>query len=275
MATLKWKGIGKRWNLKSAQEVGLIDLMRMNTQERAELAQFYRNQFINRVEQFARSSRVGYAVSKVFRDMEDVNKKLGFHLDAFEPIVVAHGKTRQLNDEFAMRKNPQNALASYISVMQDFFKAKSSTISGWDAIGKAQDIRLFGAHVERTGKFHWQRYPNGEYVLDKNGKRIREWEIVETPLYTLTDAERIIFWRVYEEVRKTGWNGINDYSSDSQRLFATQWQTGNFNRLDFDSAYKALTDILDERPKGYPEHVPGINGDFFQQTDGGVKEYVF
>ena len=269
MDDLSWKGSGKRWTLKAAQNLGLMGLMKMNTQQRAELAQFYRNQFILRTEQFARAGRVGYALAKVFKDMEDVNEKLGFHLDPFDPVVEKRGKYRVLSDEFSMRKNPQNALASYITIMQDFFKAKSSTVKGWDAIGEAQDKRLFGTVVRRTGKFHWQRSPNGEYILDKNGKRIKEWEIVESPEYRMTDAERIMFWRVYEEVRKTGWNGINDYSSDSQRLFAYKWQTGDFNRLDFDSAYKVLSDMLDERPRYMRENAPGISGDPFQQDGEG------
>ena len=271
MDDLSWKGSGKRWTLKAAQNLGLMGLMKMNTQQRAELAQFYRNQFILRAEQFARAGRVGYALAKVFKDMEDVNEKLGFHLDPFDPIVERRGKYRVLSDEFSMRKNPQNALASYITIMQDFFKAKSSTIKGWDEIGLAQDKRLFGALVTKVSRYHWKRNADGDYVLDEKGHRIKEWytEERETPEYRMSDAERIMFWRVYEEVRKTGWNGINDYSSDSQRLFATHWQTGSFNRLDFSEAYKVLSDMLDERPRYMRENAPGISGDPFQQDGEG------
>lgn len=276
MDDFAWRGAGKKWTLKAAQNLGLMGLMRMNTQERAELAQFYRNQFILRTEQFARAGRVGYALAKVFKDMEDVNEKLGFHLDPFDPVVVKQGKFRMLSDEFRDRKNPQNALASYITIMQDFFKAKSSTIKGWDEIGLAQDKRLFGTTLQRTGKFHWDRYPNGEYTHTSDGKRVKVWEVVEIPEYRMTDAERIMFWRVYEEVRKTGWNGINDYSSDSQRLFATKWMVGDFNRLDFSEAYKVLSDMLDERPRYMRENAPGISGDPFQpdgegDIDGGYR----
>lgn len=275
---ISWKGRGRKWSLAAAQNVGLLELMKMNTRQRAELAQFYRNQFILRTDQFARSGRVGYALAKVLKDMEDVNKKLNFHMDPFNPIVVTHKSVHYLSPEWAERKNPQNALASYINIMQDFFKAKSSTVKGWNAIGLAQDKRLFGTLVTNVSRYHWKRNPDGSYALNEKGRRIKEWytQTVEHPEYSMSDAERIMFWRVYEEVRKTGWNGINDYSSDSQRLFATKWQKGDFNRLDFESAYKVLTDMLDERPKGFEEHVPGIKGDFFQQDGGDDNgEYVF
>ena len=268
MDGLKWKGTGVRWTLEKAQNVGLVELMRMNTQQRAELAQFYRNQFVNRTNQFARVGRVGYALAKVIKDFSDVNSKLGTNFDPFDPVVETHKGMRQLAHEFD-RKNPQNSLASYISVMQDFFKAKSSTVKGWDAIGLAQDKRLFGMTVERTGKFHWDRDENGNYVLDENGKRIKVWETVEIPTYTMTDAERIMFWRVYEEVRKSGWTSINDYSSESQHEFATRWMAGDFNKTDFAEAYDNLRQMLSQRPKGFVEHAEGIEGDFFQRKGGG------
>lgn len=235
MPELFWKGTGRKWNIRKALDVGIIGLLRMNTRERAELAQFLHVQFVRRAEQFAKAGRVGYALSKLVEDMAEASQKLGINLDPFDPVVEHKNKTRYLAETFANRSNPQNALASYIVLMQDFFNAKSSTVRGWDKIGREQDKRIF------------------------RGK------------YRMNDAERIMFWRVYREITKTEWTGIHDYSSDSQRLFGTKWMSGDFDHLDFDEAYKRMKEMLDERPAFLKEHAQGIEGDPTPQGEGGVE----
>lgn len=251
MATVKWKRAGKKWTLKEAQNVGPIQLRRMTTEQRAELAQFYRNQFQLRLRQFTNAGVVSFAVSKLTGDMQEVSEKLDMKMDPFANVVTAKGKSRVLAPNFAERKNPQNALAAYIGMMQDFFKAKSSTVKGWKDIGEAQDKRLFGEVPIAV-------IPGRLY---KKQQKIK----YKTDLaYRMTDAERVLFWKVYREVSKTGWTSINDYSSDSQRAFATQWMNGDFNHKDFESAYHKMLSYLDERPDALREDSPGASGNPFQ-----------
>lgn len=258
MAKLSWKGTGKKWTLKSAQNIGIMQLLRMDTKSRAELAQFYRNQFNTRVNSFVRAGTIGYAISKLLEDMNKVSSKLGVNFDPFEPVVISRGKKRYLSATFSNRSNPQNALASYITLMQDFFSAKSSTVQGWRAIGYDQDKRIFGE--------------NYKIVPGRLYKKKQNIKIVSNLKYQMSDAERIMFWKVYREITKSNWTGINDYSSDSQRLFGTQWMTGDFSKLDFEEAYNRMYQLLNTRPNTIEEHAPGIAGDFFQQ-EGEYGDY--
>ena len=260
MVKISWKSTGRKWNLEAATHVGLAELMRMNTQERAELAQFLRNQFNTRVNSFVRANTIGYAISKLVQDMTDVSEKLGVNLDPFSPVVIQRGRTRILSSVFSERKNPQNALASYITMMQDFFQAKSSTVKGWREIGKEQDERIFGLVTKVLPGRKYKKKQNIKYVT--------------TLKYEMSDAERIMFWKVYREITKTGWTSINDYSSDSQRLFGTKWMSGDFNHLDFEEAYKRMEELLNAKPESIEEHVPGIAGDFFQQEGGFDDDYL-
>lgn len=259
MVKISWQKTGRKWNLEAATNVGLLELMKMSTQERAELAQFLRNQFNTRLNSFVRANTVGYAISKLVEDMADVSAKLNIKLDPFDPVVIQRGRKRILSPNFAERKNPQNALASYITLMQDFFKSKSSTVKGWRVIGEEQDKRIFGL-VTRV-------VPGRQYKKKQNIK-------YETSLrYQMTDAERVMFWKVYRDIYKTGWTSINDYSSDSQRLFGTKWMSGDFNHLDFEEAYSRMVEMLNEVPESIEEHAPGIVGDFFQQEGGFDNDY--
>lgn len=260
MAKLSWKSAGRKWNLEAATHVGLMELMKMNTQERAELAQFLRNQFNKRVNSFVNANTIGYAVSKLVQDMADVSGKLNINLDPFEPVVIARGKRRILSPVFSDRKNPQNALASYITMMQDFFKSKSSTVKGWKEIGAEQDARIFGLVTKVVPGREFKKKQNIKYVTSLR--------------YEMTDAERIMFWKVYRDITKTGWTSINDYSSDSQRLFGTKWMSGDFNHLDFEEAYARMMEMLNAKPKSIEEHAPGIAGDFFQQEGGFDDDYL-
>ena len=219
----------------------------MNTPERAELAQFLRNQFNTRLRTFTKAGTLGFAVTKLVDDMSEVSENLMINMNPSDPIVTSKGKQRVLAREYAMRKNPQNALASYVVLMQDFFKAKSSTVAGWRKIGKEQDERIFGTH--------------------KEGRKT-------VANYQMTDEERTNFWKVYRELYRTDWISIHDYSSDSQREVGSFWQSGTFDKADFESAYNALVEKLNAKPKFLPEHEPGNENDPFQQEGDADEQWL-
>ncbi len=249
MPPLKWKKAGRKWTLRSALEAGTMTVAQMNTQERAELAQFLQTQFMARKRQFDKAGTMGYAVTKLENDMAYASKKLNMNLNPNEKVVYVKGKNRRLSPAFADRKNPQNALASYIAAMQGFFSAKSSTVSGWEEIGRKQDARLFG--VERR------------YYTDKKGKL----RFTTSPTHSMSDSERRMFWKVYDELYRAGWTSVIDYSSESQREVATKWINGDFDKLDFDSAYASMLKMVSTRPDDLPEDAPGDSGNPFQQGE--------
>lgn len=236
-----WRPLKAKWTLAKALAVDPMQLRSMNTPQKAELAQFLHNQFSVRLSQFTRAGTVGYAVAKLAEDMDTSSKKMLMDMNPFDNIVTTRGKNRVLARAYANRKNPQNALSTYVVLMQDFFNSKSSTVKGWRSIGYEQDKRIFG-----EAKF-------GRKTVLK---------------YQMTDAERINFWRVYKELYKTDWVPITSYSSESQREVGQLWMSGDFNKLDFDEAYAKLAELLDARPDVIKETVPGNPADFSQQ--GGV-----
>lgn len=272
MATyIRWKSIPNKWTLKEATEIGTFAILKMNTQERAELAQFLHNQFNLRANTFVRANSIPYAFTKIGQDYYkeitvdghplSIASRMGIELD--DNVVVYNGRYRTLNPALAEKSNPQNALISYIILHQDFFRAKSSTVTGWREIGKKENMRLFGT-VERTRRVQY---------IDENGKRRYRYETFDVPKYEMAEAERRAFWSVYEEARKTPWISINDYSSDSQREFARVWMKGNFNHTDFESALKAVEEILDKRPRFLREKAVGLNPDDDPFMSRRVPEY--
>lgn len=246
-AKLSWRPLKAKWTLSKALAVDPLQLKSMATPQKAELAQFLRNQFSSRLSQFTRAGTVGYAVAKLAEDMDSSSKKMLMDMNPFDPIVTTRGKNRVLARAYANRKNPQNALATYITLMQDFFNSKSSSVSGWREIGYEQDKRIFG-----TGKV------GRKTVLN----------------YQMTDAERINFWRVYKELYKTDWIPITSYSSDSQREVGQLWMSGDFSKLDFEAAYAKLAELLDARPDVIKETKPGNPADFTRQAGVGGDNLV-
>lgn len=242
-----WRPLKAKWTLQKALAVDPIQLRSMATPQKAELAQFLRNQFSTRLNQFTRAGTVGYAVAKLAEDMDSSSKRMLMDMNPFDPIVTTRGKNRVLARAYARRKNPQNALSTYVTLMQDFFNSKSSTVKGWRAIGLEQDKRIFGEI--------------------KDGRKI-------VPKYQMTDAERINFWRVYKELYRTDWTPINSYSSDSQREVGRLWISGDFNKLDLDEAYAKLAELLDSRPDVIKETAPGNPADFTPQDGVGGDNLV-
>lgn len=237
MASLTWAPTGAKWTLKKALAIGPLKLLSMRTEERAELAQFLRSQYAARRAQFTRAGVTGYAMVKLEEDMQEVSEKLGIDMNPHDTVVRTRGGKRYLSKVYAERKNPQNVLATYITLMQDFFNSKSSTVKGWRKIGLEQDLRLFGAKSKRASK---------------------------TPKYRMSDDERVNFWKVYHELTKTEYTKVQDYSSESQYMVAQLWQSGDFDKSDFEVAYARLSELLNSRPDFLPESSPGDPKDPFQ-----------
>ena len=262
MAETKWKRAGKKWTLKEALSVGPIRLRGMKTEERAELAQFLKSQFTLRLNQFTKAGTIGYAVHKLAKDMEHVSAKLGMKMDPFMNVVTRKGKTRVLAANFAERKNPQNALATYITLMQDFFTAKSSTVRGWREIGENQDRQLFGEITTiKPGR-----------LFKKKQNLIYEKQIA----YRMTDAERITFWTVYDMLRKTRWTPLTQkYAAGGQKDFSTLWMTGSFDKRDIEAAYAEMSRLMQGQLDHIEEHKSGDSLDPTRQDEeGGFKDNV-
>lgn len=274
----RWKGAGKKWKLNEAQELGTLRIAKLPLQEKAELAQFYYRQFKLRETQFVNRLRVPFAYSKIVRDFENMasSDKLSswqreISLDI--PIVSAKGRYRTLAEPFASADNPNAALNNYIRRMQSFFAAESSTISGWESIGKRQDYELFG------GKDIIVKSKRGKYdYIDENGIKHRY-----VPNESLSDAERTKFWTIVGMAKDAGWLNRFGYSSNQlHREMASLFVNGTFNDLtvdDIDAAYNRVEELTKKKEHmemGFPEYAPGISGNPTQQVgEGGDIKDVF
>lgn len=255
---MRWKGAGKRWNLKSAQGVGAIALLNMNLQQKAELAQFYYNQFNLRVNTY-NPGELPFAFTQLLNSFDKASKSsrldpLQQRISIDVPIVIPKGRYRELNYPFSEMDNPNSSLNNYIRRMQAFFDAKTSTLSGWREVGKQQDIALFGS--VRGDKFH--------YVKDENGKRHRVYEMI--PKYKLTDSERRELWKIIDLAKDAGWlNRFGYDSGQAHKELASLWMRGDFANPeeDLDAAYHAILEAMKrkEEARGQLKDIaPGIEG---------------
>lgn len=266
---MKWKGAPK-WNLKSAQGVGNFALLKMNMQQKAELAQFYYNQLNLRINTYT-PAEIPYAFTELlhnFDKMQNSNKlsPLQRQISLDTPIVVAKGKYRTLNYPFSEMENPNASLNSYIRRMQNFFDAKTSTISGWREVGKAQDISLFGG--VRGTKYHYEK--------DENGKRHRVYE--EIPAYSLTDDDRRKLWKIIDLAKDAGWlNRFGYDSGQAHKELASLWLKGDLSDVesildDIDAAYVKMLNIIKEKEEQtgrFSDITSGIEGNPIRRNDEG------
>lgn len=259
-----WKKRGKSWKLADAQKVGTLSLANMNLREKAELAQFYYNQFHLRENTYTPAA-IPYAYLNLAEQFERASKSdrltdLQRQISLDAPIVVQKGKKRELNYPFSEMDNPNASLNSYIRRMQSFFSAKTSTTSGWLEVGKMQDIALFGGH--ETGKYHFARDENGKFIKDKNGKRVRVYEI--EPNNRLTDDERRQLWRIIDMAKDAGWlNRFGYDSGQAHRELASLWQSGELRIDDIELAEKRIQEIMNDkeaRRGRYADVTQGIPG---------------
>lgn len=266
---MKWKGAAK-WNLKSAQGVGAFALLKMNMQQKAELAQFYYNQFNLRVNTYT-PAEIPFAFTQILNNFDRMQKSdkltsLQRAITLDEPIVIAKGRYRELNYPFSEMENPNASLNSYIRRMQNFFDAKTSTVSGWREVARAQDIALFGA--EKSKKYHYEK---GE-----DGKRRRVYE--QIPKHTLTDEERRKLWQIIDLAKDAGWlNRFGYDSGQAHKEIAGLWMNGAFNDIDgilddIDSAYNRILTIIDDKEKKrgmFADVTPGIEGNPIPRNEEG------
>lgn len=266
---MKWKGAGK-WNLKSAQGVGNLALLKMNMQQKAELAQFYYNQFNLRVNTYT-PAELPFAFTNLLHNFDRMQKSdkltsLQRAITLEEPVVIAKGRYRELNYPFSEMKNPNASLNSYIRRMQSFFDAKTSTVAGWREVAKAQDISLFGS--VRGTKYHYEK--------GKDGKRHRVYE--EIPKYQLTDGERRKLWQIINLAKDAGWlNRFGYDSGQAHKELASLWMKGAFNDIDditgdIDAAYNRILAIMQEKEEKrgmYADVTPGIEGNPILRNDEG------
>ena len=255
---MKWKGAGKKWNLKSAQGVGNIHLLQMSLQQKAELAQFYYNQFNLRVNTY-NPAELPFAFVQLLHSFDKASKSdrlgpLQQRISIETPIVIAKGRYRELNYPFSEMDNPNSSLNNYIRRMQNFFGAKTSTLTGWREVGKQQDIALFGA--VRGTKYHYEK--------DENGKRHRVYEMI--PKYTLTDSERRELWEIIDLAKDAGWlNRFGYDSAQSHKELASLWMRGELTNPeeDLEAAYASILAAMErkeaERGK-LKDEVAGIEG---------------
>lgn len=254
---MRWKGAGK-WNLKSAQGVGNIALLRMNMQQKAELAQFYYNQLNLRINTYTPAA-IPFAFTELLHNFDKMQNSpklspLQQRISLDTPIVVSKGRYRQLNYPFSEMENPNASLNSYIRRMQAFFDAKTSTVSGWREVAKAQDIALFGG--TRGRKYHYEK--------DENGKRHRVYE--QIPKHTLTDAERRELWKIIDLAKDAGWlNRFGYDSGQAHKEIASLWLNGKTlnPETDIDAAYNRILTLMGEKEAArgkLQDVVPGIEG---------------
>lgn len=265
---MRWKGAGKKWNLKSAQGVGTVHLLKMNLQQKAELAQFYYNQFNLRVNTY-NPAELPFAFTQLLRSFEQASKSerlspLQRRMSVETPVVVAKGRYRELNYPFSEMENPNASLNNYIRRMQAFFDAKTSTVAGWREIGKQQDIAFFGGI--RGTKYH--------YETDENGKRHRVYEMI--PKFTLTDSERRELWQIIDMAKDAGWlNRFGYDSGQAHKELASLFMRGDFANpeKDLEKAYASILSAMErkEAERGKLKDImPGVEGNpILRNEDGG------
>lgn len=206
----------RRFNTSEMYHVDYPALLKMTLPERAELAQAMWEAFQRRRASFEKAGEFSYAVAKMEMEFEKVKDVRGWDLN--DPPVIEDAFGRYLGFNFQTSNYPNQSLLAYISTMQSFFQAKSSTVEGARRINYEQDLRLFG-------KEYNVKNPNskrfGKRYLPKNAPR-------------LTHEQRRNFWRLFRELNKSDASRINDYSSESQREVAKWFVEEGIDITDFD-----------------------------------------
>lgn len=258
-----WQRPNKRWTMNEAIRLDTADVMKMTIPERAELAEFLRQQFVRRRGQFERAGLKSFAFTKLEDDIDlvrrsdKVNGTIWNTTDKYfdTPVVRRFvGNEATLDMSWAYLRRPANSLASYIVTLQDFFNAKSSTVRGWKRITAEQDARLFGVQNQRRKR-----------VLNSDGKTYHyEYVAVyENPKRRMTDDERTNFWRLMRQYKESSWDREHGYSSESQRELAGYITSGKISLSeDLEEAENRLYNLI----HGLPETAPVVRGDLGNPT---------
>ena len=268
MARKSFKATGRKWTLAKATKLTPAQVATMKEGEKAELAAFYYRQYNLRVNSYLRAKdlEIPFAFQKLLRDFEELStnpimRGRAMSLE-YSPATIRKGKVT-LSRMFDNNPFSSQSLSVYINTMRGFFTSKSSTVSGWKEIALQQDIRLFGADIVQR-----RRKVNGKWQLVD----------VEIPKRRLTDDERRKFWAIYHEAMKAGWDNVYGYdSTQQQRALASLWVSGNFEAVDIDTAYKAVTAIIESKTRNrvYPEYAPGDSSNPTRLTGDNLGGDIF
>lgn len=241
------KSIQNKWTLDSALKLDVNDIRKMKVPERAELAQFLQNAVNTRARSYSRAKSYNhpYAYKKLQEDIRELMEIGDYNFDFNAPIVEGRGKNRHLSKEYAALAFPASRIMSYITQARNFLSAKSSTVSGWKAIIRNESMKLFGYRT-----IHSKR---GDYI------RLN---------YLMTEDERAAFWKLYEELKKSGSVAMYDSESMKSTGFTRIWREkqsrGEWNYNDLTSMMNTMLEEM--RKSGTPardivEHKPGMSQD--------------
>lgn len=241
-----WNPKGMRkWTMAEALSVTSGEILKMKLPERAELAAFLQSKFNQRVASYRRAKSYNnpYAYQKLMDDFKELSEVADYNFDFMSKVIEVKGRKHTLGSAYAALDMPNQKLHSYISQMQDFFSAKTSTVSGWRKVISNESEKLFGyTEYKRGGKTY---------------KRLN---------HLMTEEERGAFWKLYEEIRKSGRTVI--YSSDAMREtgFTRIWRKKlKNNEWNFDDLTGMMNDMLSELKasgqyvRDIPEYKPGIS----------------
>lgn len=246
----KWK-LTKKWTMREVNKLKIPLRMgygvtydksaidEMSLHELADLSQYLQDMYKRRVREAKKTGVTPYGIIKLqneynkqFDDIIDVNGKkmsigeaLGINLDS--PITKGVKGSRVFSQSYANMRYARQSLEGYINSMLNFFSWKSSTVKGWEAITKAQDIRLFG--------------------VDEKG----------APLKRMSDEQRTKFWSAIDELRKRSTNAL-DYEH-SEPLVTANWLTlfdenADINWNDPTSLMLAMEKIINGEELIFPEY---------------------
>lgn len=196
----KWKST-KRWNMGAAQNTPLLDVMKMTLEERIDLAEFYRKQYVKRVKDVTKKGEIPYGVYRMEKDLKELLPSWG--VDINKPFYKIKSGKHEISPELEAKPYIHNSLTGFISNFQDFFTWKSNTIEGWHRIIRTEEERWFGYHYEKdpeTGKRH--------KVLN----------------YHFKEGERTKFWNLFHELEAREGNKIINSDSIMETGYATLWK---------------------------------------------------
>lgn len=245
----KTKGVHK-WTLKEAIQVPFMKVNTMKLHERAELAAFLQSQLKRRVASYKRAKAYShpYAYEKLKEDFKELNEVSGYNFDFNSPVVITQGRKHVLGSAYASLDNPNAKLSSYIIQLQDFFSAKSSTVKGWREIIRGESMKLFGYKEYNT----------------KRGSRI-------VLNHLMTEKEREMFWKLFEEIRKSGKTTIYDSEAMRETGFTRIWREklkdNSWNFSDLTGMMNEMLAALKSNGvpvSDIPEHKPGKSLDPIQ-----------
>lgn len=143
-----------------AKHYDLDEFIRLNQEQRAEAVSTLQKIFEERAKQLGTKTSI-WTESQILKNW----------LDEYAPDT--HDIQETLID---VEKASPNQLLAQFARLQNFFTAKSSTLSGTEAIALEQDKRLFGTHAEMIA---------GRWVQVANERLTRE--------------ERKEFWDLYDD----------------------------------------------------------------------------